>query len=370
MQKNETKKIVFTGGGSGGHLFPAVALIDAIIEKRFDVTIEYIGSTNGIESKIIKDKDIAYHSIQTGKLRRYLSFQNLLDIFRLIIGICQSLIILIKIKKSCNRCLLFSTGGFVSIPPAIAAKILGIPQYMHEQTSRLGLANKINSMFAAKIYTSFGSTAKMLPNKNVTLSGNPVRKELFAPLPEKLMIDNIDVIQRSKPLLFITGGGNGSELINHAVFNSIEQLSQRYLIIHQVGEKHLTEAIKYKSNSYLPLAFATEIITLFKTADIILSRAGAGTVSELLAIKKRSIFVPLKIAQQNEQYHNAMEAHEKLGSTVIQEDSFSTTPLPSIIESFSLKQSETNLERDKKLENQNTPIEILTTAIRNYFDNV
>lgn len=316
-----SKKILFSGGGSGGHVIPARTLIQDL-QQISDLEIDYIGSISGIERKVMKDVGVRYHPIKTGKLRRYLSVQNFLDIFNILFGFIQSFVFLLRNRPS----LIILTGGFVIVPVAMAGFILRIPMFLHEQTTRIGLANKLASFLVQKVMISFESSAQFLPPARTILTGYPVRDLLFKPVSESVKVENIELVKQNIPLLFITGGGNGSELLNQFVEKHLDELCQKYIVIHQTGREHLEKYIQHKGDRYIPLGFmGDEYIEILKFAKCIVSRSGAGTVAELLAINKKSIYVPLKIAQKNEQFHNAMEAHRLLGSIVITEEKFETS---------------------------------------------
>jgi len=312
------KKIVFTGGGSGGHVVPALTLIREL-EGFKEFEIHYVGGYNSIERDLVADYKLTYHPIFTGKLRRYISLENLKDVFKIVLGFIQSLFLLFKFLR--DEVLVFSTGGFVSVPVVLAAKVLGHKVYIHEQTSRVGLANKICSKFSDKVFISFQESFKFFEKSKTVFSGYPVRAECFTSNPSELVIQDINILKSNKPILFVTGGGNGAKLINDLIKRNLSLLTRDYLVVHQVGKTFINEFQVLKSENYFPLAFiGKEMIDLLKVSKVTVSRAGAGTVCELIAIGKKSIFIPLKIAQKNEQYHNAMEAHHKLSSIVIEED--------------------------------------------------
>jgi UDP-N-acetylglucosamine--N-acetylmuramyl-(pentapeptide) pyrophosphoryl-undecaprenol N-acetylglucosamine transferase len=328
------KTIIFTGGGSGGHVIPALTLI----AKLNDFDIEYIGGRDGIERSLVTSKVKTYHPIFTGKLRRYFSLQNFLDIFKIMLGLVQSFQILALKPRDT---IIFSTGGFVSVPVVIAAWLTGKRIYIHEQTARVGLANKISSKFAKKVFVSFEESLKYFPLGKTELSGYPVRDNCFSPLPDKLELDGLDLINQKKPIMLITGGGNGSKLVNDLIKESLSEIQESYVLIHQVGRNYINEYSKYKSVNYIPVDFINKnMIELMKRADVIISRAGAGTVCELMALKKPSIFIPLKIAQKNEQYHNAIEAARQNGSLVIEEDELVSKNLIEVLEIFKTRKNE------------------------------
>jgi UDP-N-acetylglucosamine--N-acetylmuramyl-(pentapeptide) pyrophosphoryl-undecaprenol N-acetylglucosamine transferase len=319
------RSLIFTGGGSGGHVMPALTIIKKINQnKLFDV--HYIGGIQSIERHLAKDYDLTYHPIHTGKLRRYLSIENAKDIFKIILGFIESIFILLHFSK--NNTLIFSTGGFVSVPVVLAAKFLGIKVFIHEQTSRAGLANKICSIVSNKVFVSFEDSIKYFPPHKTFYSGYPVREECNSRQIGEIIINGTDLRQLKKPILFVTGGGNGSFLLNQLIKNNFDNIVDEFVIVHQVGQNFIEEYSKIRHPDYFPVAFiGKEMIDLFKLATCTISRSGAGTVSELMAMGKKSILVPLKIAQKNEQYFNALEAKNKLGSIIILEDELNNSVL-------------------------------------------
>lgn len=311
------KTIIFTGGGSGGHVIPSLTLIQKIqINNLYNIS--YIGSYSGIERKLTANFKLKYYPILSGKLRRYLSIQNFIDVFKIFLAIIQSFFILYKYNF--KETVVFSTGGFVSVPVVLTAWLLRIPVIVHEQTSRLGLANKIASKFAKKIMVSFEDSLKFLPPTKTLYTGYPLRHNCFEKHIQKVVIKGITINDIKKPILFVTGGGNGSKLLNDYIKKNLIKLTKKYFVIHQVGESFIDEYSKIINQSYLPIAFIESMIDMYKLSSLIISRAGAGTVCELLAMNKQSVFIPLKIAQKNEQFHNALEAQKKIKSIIIEED--------------------------------------------------
>jgi UDP-N-acetylglucosamine--N-acetylmuramyl-(pentapeptide) pyrophosphoryl-undecaprenol N-acetylglucosamine transferase len=354
------KYIIFSGGGSGGHVMPAVTLIQDLL-KDSQYEIHYIGGKKGIEREIIKDYKVNYFPIQTGKLRRYFSWENLKDIFKVLMGIIQSVIILLKFPS--KRTLVFSTGGFVSVPVVIGAALTRKKIFVHEQTSRIGLANKISSFFANKVFISFEESMKFLPSEKTELTGYPLRKECFENKINDVEIEGVNLGEIKKEILFLTGGGNGSLLLNNLIKNNIENLKRDYFIIHQVGKDFIEEYKGYQSKDYLPLAFINQnMIDIFKLAKIVISRAGAGTVSELIALNKKSILIPLKIAQKNEQFFNAKEAEKLVGSLVVEEDQLSEMNFIRELENF-----KNNLGEPLSVSNKENSKDLLIKKIQEAF---
>ena len=315
------KTLIFTGGGSGGHVMPALTILKKINEKK-EFDIHYIGGINSIERELVRDYELTYHPIHTGKLRRYLSVENMKDVFNVFLGLIDSFRVLGKFNQ--KDALVFSTGGFVSVPVVIAAKIQGKKVFIHEQTSRVGLANKLSSIVADKVFISFEESFKYFNPKKTFFSGYPLREECYSDIINPVIVNGRNLNNETKPILFVTGGGNGAQLINKLIGKNFSELTQKYIIVHQAGKSFIDEYSKLKHPDYLPLAFiGKEMIDLFKLATVTVSRSGAGTVCELIAVGKKSIFIPLKIAQKNEQYYNALEANKKLGSIVIEEKDLS-----------------------------------------------
>jgi UDP-N-acetylglucosamine--N-acetylmuramyl-(pentapeptide) pyrophosphoryl-undecaprenol N-acetylglucosamine transferase len=310
------KTIIFAGGGSGGHVLPALTIIDEL-NKRGGYNVLYIGSETGIERDLVSAKGLPYRSISTGKLRRYLSIENVRDMFRVFKGVIDAWKI---IGAESRDALIFSTGGFVSVPVVIAAWLRGRKVFVHEQTSRVGLANRIAGMFAEKVLISFEASKLYFDESKVMLTGYPLRAECFTPAPSTLNIAGRTLDTANAPILFATGGGNGARLINELIKKNLDWLTRDYLVVHQVGKSFIEEYKALASDRYLPVPFVADgMIDLMKVASVVISRAGAGTVCELMAIGKPSLFIPLKMAQKNEQFHNAMEASRVVGSLVIEE---------------------------------------------------
>lgn len=338
MQDGNDNCVLFCGGGSGGHVIPAITLINELKLKENFPKIVYIGGRDGIERELISQLGVPYHAIFTGKLRRYFSWENFTDVFKLFFGFIQCIKIILSIKE--KNLIIFSTGGYVSIPPVLAAKFLGKKIFIHEQTSCVGLANRIASKFANKIFISYKNSAKYFPKERTIYSGYPIRKEIYSEENHNFYLDEVHFNEIEKPILFITGGGNGSKLLNDKIKNELSVLEKDFFIIHQVGKIFENEYIKFKSPNYFPKAFfGDEIVDIFKKSEIVISRAGAGTVCELMALKKKTIFVPLKIAQKNEQEENAKEAKAVIDSWVILEDEFAAITISELLKKFQCEKS-------------------------------
>lgn len=322
-------KIIITGGGSGGHTMPALAIIEELIDYCNDNSINldllYLGSKNSIEERMSKNKNIPFKHFSTGKFRRYFSLKNFTDLFKIFWGIIQNILIIGKFKPS----ILISTGGFVSIPPVIASYFRRVPILIHEQTIEVGLANKIASKFAGKICTTFEESNKYFPNDKTILTGLPIRKAIFSGSKESAIRKfNFDL---SQPVLYFTGGGLGCHILNKTTLIILSKLLQNYNIIFQSGNSDQNndyeELLKFKKS--LPLDLYKKFVLYdFITNDIgdillittlAISRSGAGTVNEFFALNIPAIFIPLPFATKNEQFENAKFLENKGGAVIINE---------------------------------------------------
>ncbi len=315
----QNKNFIFCGGGSGGHVMPALTLYKYLNTKIPEGNFISIGSATGIEKEVFTNAGLSYFAISTGKLRRYFSWQNFLDVLRIFKGIIQAFFILLRWKK--KESIVIATGGFVTVPVVFAAWLQGKKILVHEQTTRVGLANKICSYFATDVIVTFEESLKYFPPAKVQHLGYPLRSEIFNDNFSGVKIKGKEISSIDRPILFLTGGGNGSKLLNDSLAEIMPQIKDIFYIVHQCGKNYEEELLKSETDYYKVFGFVgDEMIALMRSAKVVISRSGAGTVVELMAIGKPSIFIPLKIAQKNEQYHNAMSAHKMLGSIVIKED--------------------------------------------------
>lgn len=303
------KKVLFTGGGTGGHVYPALAIIERLKSEENDVL--WLGSSKGMEKKILDRTDIPFFSIPCGKLRRYFSFQNFTDLFKIAGGLIKSLYVLHKIKPD----LLFSKGGFVSVPPVMAARILNIPIFTHDSDIIPGLATRINARFASKILVSSEESRKFFPTtiqEKIVVTGNPVRQELFQGDSQKgreFIGAEID-----KPVILIMGGSLGAEQINNLIYDNLEELTKRYFLIHQTGEKNFRGI---EREGYFGVPYINdELSHLFALSDLAISRAGASLIWEIASAGLPSILIPLVAGSRGEQTRNA-ESFESRGCSVV-----------------------------------------------------
>lgn len=315
------KKIVMTGGGTAGHVTPNIALMPALKDAGYD--IEYIGSYNGIEKNLIESLGIKYHGIASGKLRRYFDIKNFSDPFRVIKGYGQAISLMRKIKPD----VVFSKGGFVSVPVVLAAKFCHVPAVIHESDITPGLANKIAIKGAKKVCCNFPETLKYLPVEKAVLTGSPIRKELFNGNPQNaLKLCNFP--NHDKPVLLIIGGSLGSKIVNEAVRKILPELLDDFYVIHLCGKGNLDNSLT-GTIGYAQFEYANEELTdMFALADIAISRAGANSICELLALHKPNILIPLSAAaSRGDQVLNAKSFKKQGFSYVIEEENLTESTL-------------------------------------------
>ena len=287
-----------TGGGTGGHVYPALPLIRLLKEENYEIS--WIGSRDGMEKDLVEGWGITYKGISTGKLRRYFSLQNLTDIFRILKGCLQSFVYLRREKPG----LVFSKGGFVSVPPVVAASCLGIPVMTHDSDVDPGLATKINSRFARKVFVAYEKSRPYYSGKileKIEVSGNPVRRE-FSDRTLSLPAEWLNRIA-DKKVLVVIGGSLGARQLNQLVLDSLSELTRDYFVIHQMGEQNFVPS---ERENYMPLPYINdELPALFQRADLALSRAGAGTLWELAASSTPALLLPLTAGSRGDQIKNA-----------------------------------------------------------------
>lgn len=304
-----SKKIILTGGGSAGHVTPNLALIPLL--KKLGYEIEYIGTQNGIERGIIEKEHIKYFAISSGKLRRYFDIKNFTDPFKVIKGVFEARRIIKKEKPN----VIFSKGGFVSVPVVIGAYLNKVPAICHESDMSFGLANKISVKFCKKICVTFSKTLKYAGEKGV-VTGTPIRRELLA--GSRILGLKYCRFNDGKPVLLVIGGSLGSKFINDIVRESLQELIKKYNIIHICGKNNIDEKLNNVSG-YRQFEYVyKELNDLFNAADVIVSRAGANVIFELLALKKPNLLIPLPLkSSRGDQILNA-RYFEKCGYSMVQ----------------------------------------------------
>lgn len=320
------KKIVLTGGGTAGHVTPNIALLPGL--KELGYQISYIGSYDGIEKRLMEELDIPYYGISTGKLRRYLTKENLKEPFRVIKGCREAKKILEELKPD----IIFSKGGFVSVPVLRGAKTLKIPAIIHESDMTPGLANRLSIPWAAKVCYNFPETAEHLPKEKGVLTGTPLRKELLA--GNKVAALNFTGLSANKPVIMVIGGSLGSVAVNQAVREILPELLKEFQVIHLCGKGKLDETLT-NTPGYVQYEYIKkELADLFALSALVISRAGANAICELLALKKPNILIPLPKAQsRGDQILNAASFEKQGFSAVLAEETLTKEHLLSTVRS-------------------------------------
>jgi UDP-N-acetylglucosamine--N-acetylmuramyl-(pentapeptide) pyrophosphoryl-undecaprenol N-acetylglucosamine transferase len=301
--KTIMKKILLTGGGTAGHVTPNIALIPGLKSAGFD--IHYVGTRAGMERGLVEKAGLPYHCISAGKLRRYFDFKNFTDAFRIAVGFIQSILLLIKLRPA----LLFSKGGFVSCPAVWAAWLCRVPAVIHESDITPGLANKLSMPFVKKICFSFPETEAHLPASKRVMTGLPVRAELFG--GDAATGRELCGFEDGKPVIMVIGGSLGASAVNEAVRGGLDKLLVDFNVCHICGKGNRAPGGR---GGYCQFEYAgEELPDLFAMADVVISRAGATTLFELLALCKPALLIPLgTAASRGDQILNA-ESFEKLG---------------------------------------------------------
>lgn len=319
------KKIVMTGGGTAGHVTPNVALFPALQAAGYEII--YIGSHDGIEKRLIEDQRIPYYGISSGKLRRYFSWKNFTDPLRVLCGFFQARKLLRQIKPD----IIFSKGGFVSVPVVFAAKTRQIPVIIHESDLTPGLANRLAIPAASRVCCNFPETISHLPSGKAVLTGSPIRQELLRGSREagKAFCH----FTKNLPILMIMGGSIGSVYINNAVRGCLDELLQKYQIIHLCGKGNLDDSLKGRTGYAQYEYISDQLPDLFAAADLVIARAGANSICELLALHKPNILIPLsKNASRGDQILNARSFARQGFSVVLEEEEVTSERLQKTIE--------------------------------------
>lgn len=319
------KRIVLTGGGTAGHVTPNMALIPNLQEAGYD--IQYIGSYDGIEKDLITGIDIPYHSISSGKLRRYFDVKNFTDPFKVMKGYLQAS----KLLKQLKPDIVFSKGGFVSVPVVLAAKHRHIPCIIHESDMTPGLANKLAIPSATKVCCNFPETLNYLPNGKAVLTGSPIRQELFEGNKERGL--SFCGFTSDKPVILVIGGSLGAVAVNNAVRESLDELLKHFQIIHLCGKGKVEPSLQQKQGYVQFEYIKKELSDLFACTDLMISRAGANAICEILSLRKPNILIPLSAAaSRGDQILNARSFEKQGYSFVIEEESLTKESLIDAVE--------------------------------------
>ena len=354
------KRIVLTGGGTAGHVTPNIALLPSLQEAGYEIA--YMGSYDGIEKKLIGDFDIPYTGISTGKFRRYFDPKNLSDPFRVLKGFTEAR----KYLKQFKPDVVFSKGGFVSVPVVRAAASLGIPCIIHESDMTPGLANKLCIPVASKVCCNFPETLKLLPENKAVLTGSPIRAELA----KGNKIAGLDMcgFTANKPVIMVVGGSLGAANVNSAVREALPELLKDFQVVHLCGKGKMDNLLLntsgYKQFEYIK----AELKDLFAMADIVISRAGANAICELLALKKPNILIPLPAASsRGDQILNAKSFESQGFSIVISEDDLTTDLLVDKVHElyFTRQTFVDNMGRSAQLDSISTIMGLINEAAGN-----
>ena len=318
------KRIILTGGGTAGHVTPNIALLPRLKELGYD--IHYIGSYEGIEKKLIEEMQIPYYGISSGKLRRYFDLKNFSDPFKVLKGYTEARKLMKKLKPD----IVFSKGGFVSVPVVMAANRAHIPVICHESDMTPGLANKLTAPFATKICCNFPETVKYLPADKAVLTGSPIRQELRSGDPEAAR--RFCGFTSDKPVLMIIGGSLGSANVNNAIREILPQLLPDFQVVHLCGKDKLDPSLNGTAGYVQFEYIKKELADLFALADVVVSRAGANAICELLDLRKPALLIPLgSNASRGDQILNAESFRSQGFCEVLTEDDLNSQRLLSTI---------------------------------------
>lgn len=327
-------RIVLTSGGTGGHLFPLIAVAKKIREKQPDAEILFIGPKGELEESLMSKNNIPVKKIMTGKLRRYFSFSNFVDIFKIPIGIIQSFWHLLIFMPD----VIFSKGGYASLPVVIAGWVYQIPIMIHESDSVPGKTNEILGKLANRVAISYPQSESYFVPEKTVLTGNPLREDINQGDSQK--IKGKFSLAESKKTIFIWGGSQGSEMINSKIIQILPELLKKYQIIHQTGKNNFEKVkrmagelgIKEGRGGYHAISFVEDDLKdILAAADLIISRAGANSLSEIAANKKPSIIIPLENSANDHQMKNAYSLSQIGGCLVLEEENLGENMLMSRI---------------------------------------
>lgn len=304
--------IVFTGGGTGGHIYPGIAIAKRL-KSEYNCNIIWIGSKSSLDKSIVQDAGFDFYAIPSGKLRRYFSLQNFIDIFKIIAGFITAFVFLKKLRPA----LVFSKGGFVSVPPCAAAALLKIPVFTHESDFSPGLATKLNLHFAEKLFCAYEPSLNFLSPKyrsKALVSGNPVRDAFKTADPERgrafLGLGN------KEKILLVLGGSLGAKQVNDLIRSCLDELCEYYTVIHQTGAKDQNKDISHNNYKAYPY-IGDEMPDILAAADLVVGRSGAGTVWEAAVCAKPMILIPLRgSATRGDQVENA-EYFKNAGAAIV-----------------------------------------------------
>lgn len=344
-------KVMLTGGGTAGHVMGNIAILPGLRDRGYE--IEYIGSKNGIERDLIAMEGLPYFPIASGKLRRYLSWNNVGDVFRVVGGVFDALAVLKKQKPD----IIFSKGGYVSVPVALTAALLGIPFIGHESDLTPGLANKLAARYAEKMLVTFPETKAYFKDKGVVV-GSPVRDTLFTGNRAKAL--QYLGFTEDKPILLIVGGSLGAVILNQLVWDNLDILLKDYQIVHLIGKDNgdpsVTDRVGYRQVEYA----GPQMKDILAASDFIVSRAGSNSLFEFLALKKPNLLIPLDFNQsRGDQVLNAQSFAAAGYSLVLREADLTSSSF--LVKLTELKENAADfIQNMEQAENSNAVEHILT----------
>lgn len=325
-------KIVLTGGGTAGHVIGNLAILPGLQKRGYELT--YIGSHQGIERDLIGKEGIPYHGIASGKLRRYKSLKNVTDAFRVAKGLLDALMVLRKEKPD----LIFSKGGFVTVPVAIAAALLRIPFIGHESDITPGLANKLAARYATKMLVTFPETKAAFGDKGLVV-GSPVRQELF--LGDAGAAYDFLQFAPGRPVLLVMGGSLGAGFLNETVWANLDRLLMDFQVVHLVGKGNINSNLDHRSGYRQIEYIGSEMKDVLTLADFIVSRAGSNSIFEFLALKKPNLLIPLDLDQsRGDQIENAKSFSKAGYSLMLREGDFTTESFFEGLEELKARENE------------------------------
>lgn len=314
------KRILLTGGGTAGHVTPNIALLPRLRELGYEIS--YMGSYDGIEKKLIEELQIPYYGISSGKLRRYFDPKNFTDPFKVIKGYGEAC----RIMKKLSPDVLFSKGGFVSVPVVLAARRYHVPTIIHESDMTPGLANKLCIPSAKKVCCNFPETIQYLPRDKAVLTGSPIRQELLK--GDRLHALRFTGLSANRPVILVMGGSMGAAAVNEAVRRILPTLLKEFQVVHLCGAGKLDPSLGHLAGYVQYEYIKNELKDLFALADIVISRAGANAICELLALKKPSLLIPLSAAaSRGDQILNARSFEKQGFSMVLEEEEITNEAL-------------------------------------------
>lgn len=355
----KNKRILFTGGGSAGHVIVNLALIPVFQREGWE--IDYIGSKNGIERTLIEQLEgVTYYPISTGKLRRYMSIENMKDPFKVMKGTLQAWRIIGKRKPS----VIFSKGGFVSVPVVLASKMRGVSAVIHESDYTPGLANKLAIPFSKKVLATFPETMKYLPENKAEYVGAVIREELFQGDKDKGLA--LCGFSRSKPVLLIMGGSGGSEKINTTIRGTLDEILPHFQVVHICGTGKIDESIN--KDGYIQFEYVNEELKdIFAATDFVLSRAGSNAIFEFLALRIPMLLIPLsREASRGDQIINAKSFQDKSYARVLEEEDLTDNTLVKELEKL-VQQAPIMLDKMKEFQSEKSRdrvVEIIKESVK------